>query len=206
MGNSVSPKHRRGKILEDAILSNAWEELNQLGYIRLTMEGIAARAKTSKAALYRRWPSKALLVSAAIRECGPPFPQNIPNLGSLREDMIFLLKNLTNYFYVIGAETIHGLITDNISRILDGTFGNGTEEGAAIITQILEQAKKRGEISQSKYSPRILYLPFAMLQHEMITKPVSTEDFAIELVDQIFLPIIFAHNRKKVAHTQMHDI
>jgi hypothetical protein len=37
---------RRGQILEDAILEGAWQELSEVGYNRLTMEGVAARART----------------------------------------------------------------------------------------------------------------------------------------------------------------
>jgi AcrR family transcriptional regulator len=45
---------RRGEILEDAIIKAAWDELSDIGYNSLTMETIAARAKTNKVVLYRR--------------------------------------------------------------------------------------------------------------------------------------------------------
>ena len=52
---------RRGTKLEDALLDAAWEELQEVGYTRLTMEAVAARAGTSKPVLYRRWPNRARL-------------------------------------------------------------------------------------------------------------------------------------------------
>jgi AcrR family transcriptional regulator len=50
-------------------------ELAAVGYGGLTMEGIAARAHTGKAALYRRWASKHDLVQAALRFAVPPLPE-----------------------------------------------------------------------------------------------------------------------------------
>ena len=39
-------KRRRGKALEDAVLDAAWSELLDGGYASLTMEAVAARART----------------------------------------------------------------------------------------------------------------------------------------------------------------
>src|SRR5262249_19804220 len=57
---------RRGEVLERALYEATLAELSEVGYGGLTMEGIAARAQTGKAALYRRWTSKHDLVHAAL--------------------------------------------------------------------------------------------------------------------------------------------
>src|SRR5450755_1432516 len=49
-----------------AILRAALEGLAELGYDRLSMDDIAARAHVGKAAIYRRWPSKAAVVVGAV--------------------------------------------------------------------------------------------------------------------------------------------
>jgi AcrR family transcriptional regulator len=66
---------RRGKELEDALYDATLAELAAVGYGGLTMEGIAARARTGKAALYRRWTCKHDLVQAALRYALPPLPE-----------------------------------------------------------------------------------------------------------------------------------
>jgi AcrR family transcriptional regulator len=66
---------RRGRELEDALYAATLEELTAVGYGGLTMEGIAARAHTGKAALYRRWESKHDLVLAALRDRLPSLPE-----------------------------------------------------------------------------------------------------------------------------------
>ena len=59
--------------------------LAESGYDRLTMDAVAARAKASKATLYRRWTNKVSLVIEALQhEKGPNTP---PDTGSLRGDL-----------------------------------------------------------------------------------------------------------------------
>ena len=61
-----SRSRRRGEVLERALYEATLAELAEVGYGGLTMEGIAARAHTGKAALYRRWATKCELVHAAL--------------------------------------------------------------------------------------------------------------------------------------------
>src|SRR5580700_7651983 len=84
-------QRRRGEELEAALLEAAWEELVEAGFAKMTMESVAARAKTGVAVLYRRWPNKEDLVLAAIRHFRAAHPIDIPDTGSLRDDMIALL-------------------------------------------------------------------------------------------------------------------
>ncbi len=78
---------RRGEVLERALYEATLSELADVGYGRLTMEGIAARAHTGKAALYRRWCSKHDLVHAALVFALPPLPE--PCAGrSARESLL----------------------------------------------------------------------------------------------------------------------
>jgi AcrR family transcriptional regulator len=51
---------------ERELLSVTIEVLDEHGYDRLTVDEVAARAHASKATIYRRWPSKAVLITAAL--------------------------------------------------------------------------------------------------------------------------------------------
>ena len=48
------------------------------------MDAVASRARVSKASLYRRWPGKSELITAAV-EMLRPDPLALPDTGSLRE-------------------------------------------------------------------------------------------------------------------------
>ena len=89
------------------------QELVEAGFARLTMESVAARAKTGVAVLYRRWPNKDDLVIAAIRHYGTTHPVDIPDTGSLRGDLIALLSSFSSTrvsFAAIVSAVFSGLL------------------------------------------------------------------------------------------------
>jgi len=109
-------QRRRGEELEAALLDAAWEELVDVGFARLTMESVAARAKTGVAVLYRRWPNKHDLVIAAIRHYGDTHPVAQPDTGSLRGDMIALLSSVSEErqpFTAVVTATFAGLLASS---------------------------------------------------------------------------------------------
>jgi AcrR family transcriptional regulator len=62
------PRDRR---IDHAVLHATTELLEEVGYQRLTMASVAARAGTSPPAVYRRWPTKAHLVHEAVFPSSP---------------------------------------------------------------------------------------------------------------------------------------
>ena len=101
-------QRRRGEELEAALLQAAWDELAEVGFAKLTMESVAVRAKTGVAVLYRRWPNKDDLVIAAIGHYGKTRPVEIPDTGTLRGDMLGLLRGINdrrNSFAVVVSAT-----------------------------------------------------------------------------------------------------
>ncbi|TAM62750.1 TetR/AcrR family transcriptional regulator [Mycobacterium sp.] len=79
---------RLDRSLDAAILDATLAGVAEVGYDRLSMDDVASRAGVGKAAIYRRWPSKAVVVADAIahwrRRLGPVEP---PDTGSLRGDV-----------------------------------------------------------------------------------------------------------------------
>src|SRR5579875_3696618 len=92
----AADRRRRGAELEDAILSAAFAELVEVGYTAFSVEGVAARAGTGKASIYRRWPTKQHLVTDALLsqlptpvQCGVSFsadalPDSVTTVDALR--------------------------------------------------------------------------------------------------------------------------
>ncbi|MFD4635147.1 TetR/AcrR family transcriptional regulator [Streptomyces sp. NPDC058284] len=60
--------------------------LREVGYDALTMDAVAARARSSKATLYRQWGSKPELVAKALRHNKPVSLADI-DTGTLRGDL-----------------------------------------------------------------------------------------------------------------------
>ncbi len=191
-----SGTRRRGQALEDAILQATWNELNEVGYAHLTMERVAARAKTNKAALYRRWPSKAKIVIAAVSKNMPAFSSLVPDTGDLRNDVLTLIHRIAEPLETIGAETIHGLMVEYLGKELMSSIPQITQRGKeskfeTIMVAILKNAEKRGEVNLGKIRPRVISLPADLLRYEVLTthEPIS-ETTITEIVDDIFMPLI----------------
>jgi AcrR family transcriptional regulator len=84
----------RGQVREDAILKAAREELMLHGYAGLTIDGVARRAASSKATIYRRWKDKVELVKACLDALDAEESATVPETGELRSDLLALMKSL----------------------------------------------------------------------------------------------------------------
>src|SRR3954452_2157895 len=84
---------RRGAALEEALLDAAWAELISNGYAGFTVEAVAERAQTSRAVIYRRWPQRWDLITAAVVHYQERNPVHAPDTGSLRGDLIAYLRD-----------------------------------------------------------------------------------------------------------------
>jgi AcrR family transcriptional regulator len=182
------PSRRRGKALEDALLQAAWDEVTAAGYAKFTMDGVAARAGTARSVLYRRWPSRAALVFAAMRRRFGSLTEEVPDTGDLREDVLSVLRHNRDAFQDIGPGIVHGLMADAADLPTD--VFQATPSAIAII---LERAVARGEARPDRITPRIASLPGDLLRHEMLHPHGDpTDSFLAEIVDDIFLPLVAA--------------
>lgn len=187
---------RRGELLDKAILQAAWDELNEVGYAHLTMEGVASRAKTNKSAVYRRWPNRSKLVVAVLHKHVPKPADDVPNTGDLRSDVLILLRRITQPLQSIGAETMHGLMIEYLGKEFISSFphlkhSEFEKKWKTTMLKILKNAEMRGEVNLERISPRVISSPLDLLRYEFLTtyEPVSDETLT-EIIDQIYLPLV----------------
>ena len=83
--------------VDESILSATLRLLGEVGYARMTMEQVAARAGVGKASLYLRWPSKVALVADAIQRLRPDLVPAVPDTGTLPGDMRAFLRELMRH-------------------------------------------------------------------------------------------------------------
>jgi AcrR family transcriptional regulator len=184
---------RRGTKLEAAILEAAWDELTEVGYAALTMEGVAARAKTSRAVLYRRWPNRPELVVAALGHHAAVVPIGVPDTGTLRGDLLALLRHMSARVGEV-AGVFSFLIADSFQQ--EGLSPAVLRERAVAgvpseMELILERSVERGEIDPARLSPRIRSLPVDIVRHDLIMNQEPVPDSTlVEIVDKIFLPLV----------------
>jgi AcrR family transcriptional regulator len=190
--HSGGKTRRRGEALEHALLDAAWAELQETGYAGLTMEAVADRAGTSRAVLYRRWPSRPDLVIAAIRRSRPMLSGEIPDTGSLRGDVLALLRRMSGRLAEIGAQTVYGLLGDYLGDV--GLFARSQQDvlhiSAEVMQTILKRAADRGE-ARPGVERRIATLPTDLFRNELFrSRTPPSEGTLVEIVDDVFLPLV----------------
>jgi AcrR family transcriptional regulator len=86
---------RRSQPARRAILTAALDLAGEVGYARLSIEGIAARAGAGKQTIYRWWPSKGAVLFDALLMLseGDGFePAELPDTGDLEADLKTVLR------------------------------------------------------------------------------------------------------------------
>jgi AcrR family transcriptional regulator len=190
--HSGGKTRRRGEVLEHALLDAAWDELQAVGYAALTMEAVADRAGTSRAVLYRRWRNRPELVLAAMRRHGPLLSGEIPDTGSLRDDVLAVLRRMSSRLTEVGPETVYGLLGDYLSDA--GLFSSSRHQllgiSAEVMQTILKRAADRGE-ARAGVETRIATLPTALFRNELfLARTPPSEGTLVEIVDDVFLPLV----------------
>lgn len=178
---------RRGRELEHALYDAALAELAAVGYGGLTMEGIAARAKTGKAALYRRWSSKHDLVQAAMQYALPPLAEPHPE-RSAREN---LLAVFTAHCDVLAGKTafpslaiIGQLIHEPELRAI---FADAVvAPRLRIIESILRTGERNGDVDSDALTPLTARVGPALInQHLLLTGAPPNKRQLMRIVDTV---------------------
>jgi AcrR family transcriptional regulator len=184
---------RRGSDLEDALLDAAWEQLIAEGYEHFTFDTIAARARTSKPVLYRRWKAREDLLRAAIRHRGAIIERPVVDTGTLRGDVLTLLSQANRdrsplaalFSSMLGSYFDQGGLTPAELR------GEFLAQRGSSVTEAVDRAVERGEVDPARLTPRIIDLPFDLWRHEMMMTLKAVPDHVLrQIVDDIFLPLV----------------
>jgi AcrR family transcriptional regulator len=188
-----SGSRRRGKVLEAAIFDAVLQELAQVGYVNFSIERVAAAAGTSKPVIYRRWPTRARLVYAALRAKRPGLSVDAPDTGTVRGDVMVILQRISEMVNELNPEVIFGLIAELLHESESSLFAEVQERNTKIMTEILTRGIRRGEIAAEKLTPRLVALPLDLVRYQLMVlrQPLSAQDTE-EIIDRIFLPLVRA--------------
>ncbi|MFE7118145.1 TetR/AcrR family transcriptional regulator [Streptomyces sp. NPDC057654] len=185
---------RRGQELEHAILKATLEELVEAGYAGMTMERVAARARTSKAALYRRWPGRPELVMDAVQKFGIS-QMTVPDTGTLRTDVIEVLRQMAAKMCTPFGGVMRGLLAE---AAREPEFAKLIRErvhpaGPAVLRTVLERAAEAGEVEPWVLASRRVTVATDLLRNEFLLFGAPIEEETItDIVDEVYLPLILS--------------
>jgi AcrR family transcriptional regulator len=187
-------RRRRGAELEAAILDAGWLELTEAGYERLTVGSVASRALTSEPVLYRRWENKHDLVLAILARYRATHPIELPDTGSLRDDLVQHLKASSDarapFFAIAAAATFNGLSRAtglSPTQLYGDALG---EEAKPEKRRVYQQAARRGELQLERIPVAILGMPYDLIRLDMLMEPAPVSAERIRsVVDDLFMPL-----------------
>ncbi|MFJ9867912.1 TetR/AcrR family transcriptional regulator [Streptomyces sp. NPDC101165] len=193
---AASPR-RRGAVLERAILDAALEQLSTVGWNGLTMEGVAAGAQTGKAAVYRRWPSKEDLVADAL-EAGLPRFEEVPDLGSVREDLLALCRRARDAMFSRPGFALRAVIHEcdpaQAERFHGVIFEGVVEPTIKLLREVVTRGIGRGEVRSDAANGYVFdVIPAMMMYRSKMCGSEWSEQDLEEMIDQLMLPLLRPH-------------
>lgn len=186
----MKKSRRRGKDLEEAILSSTWKLLKEKGYENLTMDSIAENASTTKTVLYRRWTGKSQIIIAAAQQHLPDFKLTVPNTGNLRKDLFELFLPLVDMIEFLGTDTLQGIIRDQLQKVsfIDLLNTINTDNAfKSILEQLFTYSHDRKEIDKTKLTDMTKNLPINLIINAIFIGTLNKK-MIIHIIDDILLP------------------
>lgn len=178
---------------DPAILDAALAALREHGYEATNMNDIAARAGVGKAAIYRRWSSKAALITDALVYWRPDLlTDEPPDTGSLQGDMEALVERaernedaMVTYDLIlrVAIEAVHdrelALALDDLMLL----------RGRRKMATILGRAVDRGEIADRDWT-MVADVATAMSLMRVVNGQRVDTAFVREVINTLVLPAV----------------
>jgi AcrR family transcriptional regulator len=190
---------RRGGQLEADIRDAVLAELAEAGYRGLSMQGVARRAGTGKAPLYRRWPGKDQMLIDVLSSQPPGRDESPADTGQLRGDLIQILTQMAAALAEPTGRSLYALIVEMVlhrdrhPRAAEAIIETLLEPRLDAITAALRRAAKRGEIRPGAVTGLLAQTGPALVIHQQMhygSPPSEAE--VTEIVDHILLPALGA--------------
>ncbi|MGG7574213.1 TetR/AcrR family transcriptional regulator [Streptomyces sirii] len=191
MANKSAPDaSRRSERSRRAIFDAALTLVGEVGYEKLTIEGIASRAGVGKQTIYRWWPSKAaVLLDAFTAGVDEDYEKGLPNTGDLAADLKFVLRATADEFNDPAFQAPYralaaaGAGDEELSRSFVGRL---LEPGTRVYAERLRAAQEAGQVADDidvRLATEMLLSPFS--QRWLMRTGELTHEFVDTLVDQV---------------------
>jgi AcrR family transcriptional regulator len=185
---SVAARRRpRGAPVVARVLQVTIEQLARVGFANLSVPDVAMAAGVHKTSVYRRWPTKADLVRAALSTSmghgAPP-----PDTRDLRSDMVLVARGALAFVESpAGRGALRTLLADGAHPEVHGLAASILAAGQSDAPQaLLQRAIARGELPAEIDVALILRtIAGAILHRSLLEQAKVTTVFLEQLVDLV---------------------
>ena len=185
---------RLNRSRDPVILNAALAALTENGYDATSMDDIASRAGVGKAAIYRRWSSKAALMTDVLVYWRPDLrTDDGPDTGSLTGDLEALIdRAVRNDNTLITTDLVLRVAVEAArDPLLATAFDNLLlMRGRRIVSAILARAAARGEISADRDWSLVADVLTAMSLLRVLNGQSADADFLRQVIDTVVLPAL----------------
>jgi AcrR family transcriptional regulator len=185
-------RRRRGIAVEKAISDAVIAELAEVGFGRLTFEGVAERAGTGKSPLYRRWPDTTSLVIDTLEKLGSD-PAAYARTGILRDDLIGLTLHMIKAQKGVRGDAYRSLLGEahRYPQLLARFKAQVFDPRFEALNELLHDAAGRGEISPERLTPVVLEVLHALvIKRTLLDTHDPTKKDVTEMIDEVLLPLL----------------
>jgi AcrR family transcriptional regulator len=207
------PGRPRDRHIDEAVLRATLAALDASGYGGLTLEAVAREARTTKPAIYRRWPSRQQLVLSALgRRIGAA---KAPDTGCTLCDLDECLKVFVAAFRRLPPEVIGPLFADCAGdRELRAAFMTTLfDPPRAAVRDTLERARARGDLGGDVDIELILDLLGSLIHYRVLFGHAPTSNAEIEGAVEALLggiaadyPRLLEHSRRTSGDPKLHHL
>lgn len=183
---------KRDHSRDSAILEATLAVLAESGYDGLTVDKVAARTGAARATVYRRWPTKADLVLAAVERLSRVDVDldHLPDTGGLREDLVSMILTQTDEEQQFRMRVMAGVASLSFTeepRLADAATGAGVGPWIGAIEALMTRAVHRGEFPPADVSALAQVIPMMCLSRAVAQQPI-TREFSLTMIDGVVIP------------------
>lgn len=172
---------RRNAVSHDAILDATYVMLEEIGFDKLSLEGVAARAGVGKATIYRWWPNKSALAMESLLRAVEPMPP-IGDSGSSRHDIEDHMTRLSQLLRGKSGRVVREMIAlaqfdDETMRIFNDNY---LEPRRVALVNVLRRGAQRGEFREDLDLNLVFDLLYAPLLQRLLTGSADIDERQIQ--------------------------
>ncbi len=178
---------QRSEAARQAILTATLELAGEVGYRKLNIEGIAARAGVGKQTIYRWWPSKGAVLFDAILALSEGSDGALPDTGDVAADLKLVLRATVDELVEPGYDRLLRALSIEIAGDpeLSALYAERLDRPVhALKLARLRSAQAAGELAADADLEIAVELIWSPLAHRWLhrTGPL-THDFVDRIVD-----------------------